>query len=273
MRSTREIPWQLNVFSRGLKKNLKLSLLQRHIGDVVGQRCLLITCGDNNGALNYYFREAGGAWTWADIGEHGTGPIRDMEELLGDEVHVVEPAGLPFASGSFDCVVAIDVHEHLTDPEPFTREMFRVTKPGGRAIVTVPNGDALKPVTIIKNLVGMSKEKYGHIRIGFSLKDLKSLMSRAGFAPRATGSYSKFFTEMLELMINFAYVKVLSKKDESIAVDEGTIAPSSQEQLGAVSGSYGLYSRLFPILKAISNLDRAIFFGIGYAVVLEARRP
>ena len=272
MATIAETPWQLEVFSKVLKKNLKLRLLQKHLGDVSGQRCILITCGDNNGALNYYFRDAGGSWTWADIGEHGPEPIRDMEELLGEHVHIVEPDGLPFPDESFDCVAVIDVHEHLRDPKPFTRELFRIVRRGGRAIVTVPNGDPWKLATIIKNLVGMTKETYGHVRIGYSLRDLKQLMSSAGFAPHATGSYSKFFTEMLELAVNFAYVKVLSKKPKGAQVDEGVIAPSSQEQLTAVSGSYGLYSKLFPIIKAISRLDQLIFFGTGYAVVVEAKR-
>ncbi len=265
-------PWQLEVFSRGLKKNQKLNLLQKHLGDVSGQRCVLITCGDNNGALNYYLRESGGDWTWADIGEHGPEPIKEMEELLEETVHLVEPDNLPFPDDSFDCVMVIDVHEHLPNPEPFTKELHRVVRRGGRAIVTVPNGDAAKPVTIIKNMVGMTKEKYGHQRIGYSLRSLNGLMSKAGFVNYATGSYSKFFTEMLELCINFAYVQVLSKKNKDVAVDEGTIAPTSQEQLSAVSGSYGLYARAFPLIKALSWLDRLIFFGTGYAVMVESKK-
>jgi SAM-dependent methyltransferase len=269
---TAQAPWQLQIFSRGLKKNLKLRLLQKHIGDVSGQACLLVTCGDNNGALNYHFRDAGGQWTWADIGEHGVEPIKEMEELLDEDVHVVKPGALPFGEESYDCVVAIDVHEHLQDPGPFTEELLRVVRRGGRVIVTVPNGDPLKPATIIKNLVGMTKEKYGHVRIGYTLRDLKRLMSRVGLEPYATGSYSKFFTEMLELGINFAYVNALSKRSKSVEVEEGVIAPSSRDQLDAVSGSYGLYSRVFPLINAISKLDRLIFFGTGYAVLVEAKR-
>jgi 2-polyprenyl-3-methyl-5-hydroxy-6-metoxy-1,4-benzoquinol methylase len=265
-------PWQLEVFSQGLKKNLKLRLLMKHVGDVSGQQCLLITCGDNNGALNYYFRESGGNWTWADIGEHGPDPIEEMRDLLEEEVHIVKPDALPFPDQSFDCVVVIDVHEHLPHPEPFTRELFRIVKLNGRAIVTVPNGDPLKPVTIFKYMVGMSKEKYGHQRIGYTMKNLKRIMSENGFRPSATGSYSKFFTEMLELVINFAYVRVLSRKNKDVEVPEGTIAPTSKVQLDAVSGSYKMYSRVFPIFKAISSLDRLIFFGTGYAVMVEGKK-
>lgn len=265
-------PWQLEVFSRGLKKNQKLRLLLKHLGDVSGQRCMLLTCGDNNGALNYYFRQAGGRWTWAEIGEHGLGPVREMEAFLGEKVHIVGTHTLPFPDESFDCVVVIDVHEHIDDPRPITRELCRVVRRGGRAIVTVPNGNPWKPVTILKHLVGMTREKYGHKRIGLTLAQLKGLMAEAGFRPYATGSYSRAFTELLELCVNFAYVKVLSRKSRGVQVEEGTIAPASMEQLDAVSGAYGLYNRLFPVIRAISGLDRLIFWGVGYAVMVAARR-
>ncbi len=273
MKSTMEVPWQLQAFSQGLKKNKKLRLLQKHLRDASGLRCLLVTCGDNNGALNYHFREAGGIWTWADIAEHGVAAVREMEEFLGETVHAVEPDALPFPDASFDCVVAIDVHEHLKEPQPFTGELFRVVRPGGRAIVTVPNGDQWKPANVIKYLIGMTKEQYGHMRIGYNLKDLKELLSSVGFRPHATGSYSKFFTEMMELIVNFAYVKVLSKKGNGVQPEEGTIAPSSQAELKAVSGAYSLYSRLYPTMRVISQLDRLVPFGTGYAVLVEAERP
>jgi len=46
---------------------------------------------------------------------------------------------LAFAGESFDVVYAIEVIEHLKNPYDFIREMHRVVKPGGMAVITTPN--------------------------------------------------------------------------------------------------------------------------------------
>ena len=46
---------------------------------------------------------------------------------------------LPYDDGTFDITCSLEVIEHLEDQFRFVRELFRVTKPGGRAIVSTPN--------------------------------------------------------------------------------------------------------------------------------------
>jgi hypothetical protein len=96
----------------------------------------------------------------------------------------------------------------------------------------------------------------------------------------ATTSFSKFFTEMLELSINFLYVKVLRKrshKDEDSGHDaheheHGEIAPATADQLRKVQTSYRIYSIIFPAYWLLSQLDHLLFFTEGYCVVVEGRR-
>ena len=45
---------------------------------------------------------------------------------------------------SFDCVVAVEVLEHVEEDESFVREVQRVLKPGGLFLMTTPNGDSVK---------------------------------------------------------------------------------------------------------------------------------
>lgn len=46
---------------------------------------------------------------------------------------------LPYDAGSFDFTVAIEVIEHVQDQFGFVRELHRVTRAGGRVLVTTPN--------------------------------------------------------------------------------------------------------------------------------------
>ena len=53
---------------------------------------------------------------------------------------VIEASGtdLPFMDACFDAVVALDVFEHIDDDFKAIQEAFRVLKPGGVAVITVP---------------------------------------------------------------------------------------------------------------------------------------
>lgn len=261
-------PYQLKMFRKSLKKRQKVALLAHHLGAVDRERCLLVTCGDNNGAMNHAFREHGGRWTWADVEP----TLKDeMERLLGEPVHACDPERLPFGDSAFDVAIAIDVHEHLEDPTPFTDELKRVVADGGRILVTVPNGDDRKLACRIKRWLGMTPAVYGHERWGYTTEELRAMLERSRLQPVSDSSYSKFFTELVELGINFLYVKVLKKG--ASGDDEHAIAPGSEEDLRKVQKSYRVYAIAYPFFKAISLLDVFLFFRRGYAVVVEAVRP
>lgn len=46
---------------------------------------------------------------------------------------------LPFGDASFDVVMAIEILEHLENPRAFLREIARVLRPGGTAVISTPN--------------------------------------------------------------------------------------------------------------------------------------
>ena len=278
-RASRGDPWQLAMFRKGLKKRLRLKVLKRLLQPISGEeQCLLLTCGDNNGAMNYFLRELGGRWSWADLEDTS---IPEMSELLGEPVVHATEDNLPFDDASFDRIVVIDVHEHVDDPSIVTRELVRILKPDAQLIITTPDGDETRLAVRIKSMVGMSVETYGHTRVGLTSRQIEELMIAAGVRPVATTSFSRFFTEMLELSINFMYVKVLRKDDRAsqpekhAAVgtgerhqDHAEIAPATAEQLRKVKNSYRIYSIIFPVYWLISQLDHLLFFREGYCVVV-----
>lgn len=261
------VPWQLKMLRVSVKKTQKLKSLLAHLQPPVAGDCLLVTCGDNTGALNYRLRECGGDWSFCDLEPQN---VAAMAELLGQEVvHAAGPAALPYPDGRFDTVVTIDCQEHLDDPGAFTREIARIVRPGGRAIVTVPSGNERKLAVRLKNALGMTKEFYGHKVVGYDVPALEEQARAAGLEPVSSSSYSRLFTELVELCINFVYVKVLSRKKAA----DGRIAPTSEQQMRKVMKAYRVYRLCYPIFKAVSLLDVLVPFGRGYAVVLETRKP
>lgn len=262
-------PWQLRMFRKTLKKQLRLHNLKKMLGTInPDDKCLLVTSGDNNGAMNYNLRALGGQWSWADLEDTS---IAEMSELLGDEVKHVTYDKLPYPDDYFDIVISIDCLEHMEHPVVFTKELQRIARPNGRVIITVPGGQKTKIANIIKNMVGMTKEKYGHVVDGYSAKELNHFMEQANLKPVGKRTFSRFFTEMLELGINFMYVMVLSKKSK-VEVEEGTIAPATEEQLRSVEKTYKMYSLIYPFFKIISSLDYLLFFTRGYVVIVEGRK-
>lgn len=259
-------PWQLQMFQRSLKKQWKLAALLEFIGNRTGKRCLLITCGDNTGALNWYLRHQGGRWLWGDI---ESAQLIEMSRFLGEPVYHLQPDQLAFADGQFDCIVSIDVMEHLQDDQPFLRELRRILHPHGDLIVTVPNGDPTLFANRLKRLVGMVPEVYGHTRAGYSLAELHARVQSVGFRVTGTGGYSRLFTELLELALNFGYVFVLSRRRGQSR--ETGIAPTSAQALKTHGLAYRLYSLIYPLLHLISRLDRFLPEQMNNAVIVSAR--
>lgn len=54
---------------------------------------------------------------------------------------------LPYPDSSFDCVVSFQVIEHIKDDSAFLKEISRVLKPNGLALITTPN----RPMSLSRN--------------------------------------------------------------------------------------------------------------------------
>lgn len=79
-------------------------------------------------------------------------PQYQCSEYWGDKTTYGEMVGgvrnedlqaLSFDAMTFDVVLSSDVLEHMPSPYQAHREIFRVLKPGGRHIFTVPYGEAM----------------------------------------------------------------------------------------------------------------------------------
>jgi SAM-dependent methyltransferase len=80
---------------------------------------------------------------WRDLGHLIDGTLVNQDlSWPGDtrtNVDIFSPLHeIPRVDGTFDCVICIAVLEHVINPVEVVREMFRVTKPGGYIVASVP---------------------------------------------------------------------------------------------------------------------------------------
>ncbi len=151
-------------------------------------------CGDGwpNGV---WLTEHATDYTGVDISEAG---IANATQA-GLNVQLIEDASeLPFPDNTFDVVVCVEVMEHLFAPLDAAREMWRVLKPGGKLIATVPNiaywrRRADMAVLGRWNPVGdlrSTKEPWRdpHIRF-FAKRNFAAMLQADGFDPVRVGGH------------------------------------------------------------------------------------
>jgi SAM-dependent methyltransferase len=87
---------------------------------------------------------------------------------------------LPFRDASFDAIYSMGTIEHFDETEHAVAEMARVLKPGGRAIVGVPNrhDPFLRPL-FATMLQAVGLYGYGYEK-SYSRRALKQMLERAG---------------------------------------------------------------------------------------------
>lgn len=258
--------WQLEIAQKSLKKQEKIRSLQRFLEPMAGKTCLEVGC--DKGVLSYYLRQWGGNWMSVDADEEN---IRITKDLVGEGVEYTDGKTLRFADRSFDCIVSIDFLEHIETDREFIDEMQRVLKDDGTLYITVPHigkGLILNP---LRKWLGFKPEDYGHVREGYSLKDLQEKLEKGGFTVQDSSTFSRFFSEGIELGINFGYFFLLSRKQHRGGI-KGGISPESGDDVARHAKSLKMYSLIYPFVKTVSLLDKLIPFTQGYILMLSAKK-
>ena len=162
--------------------------------------------------------------------------IKKAKESGGKaKLMVADAAKLPFDDDYFDKILCGEVLEHVRNLEVVVKEMKRVLKKGGIAVVTVPqrNADATVWKRIKNGILGRKTElledfsveayrkvKHMHIR-SFIFEDLKGIFEREGFKLERAASakvvdfpfYEESFSLTRKLRAQRAFTKLLGIMD------------------------------------------------------------
>jgi 2-polyprenyl-3-methyl-5-hydroxy-6-metoxy-1,4-benzoquinol methylase len=91
---------------------------------------------------------------------------------------------LPCHDESFDAVIAAEVIEHLENPRAIARELFRLLKAGGMAIVSTPNNESWRSLVSLMmrgHHVAFCDGSYPAHITALLRKDLERVLVEAGF--------------------------------------------------------------------------------------------
>ena len=108
---------------------------------------------------------------------------------------------LPIDDQTFDIVTAIEVIEHLENPRHFIREIHRILKPKGLAIITTPNNE--------------------------SITSLLSLFLRGYFSAFAPDCYPAHITPVLQIDLERILKELQFKNISTLYTNEGRLPGSS----------------------------------------------
>jgi SAM-dependent methyltransferase len=256
--------WALALFNRSVLKQAKFKQIMARLDDPSGKQGLDI--GADNGVISYLLRKHGGHWHSADLDQRTVASIR---QLVGSDVHQLDGGRTPFGDGAFDIVVIVDFLEHIPDDQGFTRELARILKPGGQAVINVPHPKPGSVVTRLRHAIGLTDEWHGHLRPGYTVQDLRNLLG-SSFAVEKAVTYSGAFSELIDTALNGLYLKTQKKQGTHVSSAKGPVITGSDMRKNRKQ--FLFLSALYPFIWLVAKLDALLWFTPGYKLIVSARR-
>ncbi len=145
------------------------------IQQVLTPGCSILEAGAGSGRWIKFLNEHGYRIQGLELNRPDVERFNDMYPEMSLDFGDVRQ--LPYEDRQFDAIMSLGVLEHLIDgPEDAAKEMFRVLKPGGRVIFTVPHANVLFSIeriadafkyrllgsNLIRSLLGRKRVQYSH---------------------------------------------------------------------------------------------------------------
>jgi SAM-dependent methyltransferase len=214
---------------------------------------VLYDAGGGEGAFAYHVARRFPRWTVV-IGDNEPATLERgarIKQALGlgnlsiREVDLREPGD----EDAYDVVVCSDVLEHIDDDARVVKHLGRALRPGGVLIVTSPSVPQPRHLPLVRwreRRIGFHPSDYGHVRDGYSERQLEVLFDDAGLEVETVRqTFGPFGTLMFDLF--FA---------------------TGDSQPNPV-----VYAGLFPFYMTLAALDVSLATRHGAAVLGVARKP
>ena len=240
---------QYFMFKKSLLLRAELQEIVRVVGSTEGLVCLEI--GSPNPFFSYRLRKLGGQWHTAIINNNA---LQAFTELLGENVYVVPDLKMPFKKKIFDVIVIIDLLEFVKNDESFIEECHGLLKSDGRLVVNVIKPKSWSLLNPLRTILGLASENTGRYRAGYTESRLFNILKH-GFDVSVMRSYSKWFTEFVDLLVQFSLMRIEAKKHVDSAERKKRVM------------------KLASIFYWVAyQLDMFLFFTKGFRLVASAKR-
>lgn len=248
--------WPVRLFSKSVLKQAKYRRMVAALGPVEGLH--LLDIGSDNGVFSYLLRQQGGHWKSADLDARSVAAIRQL--VHSDVYRIADGQPLPFVDDEFDCVVIVDIIEHLHDDRGFMREVYRVLKPGGKLIINAPTVKTGSALMRFRDLVGQTEDIHGHVRPGYTHAQLLALLNDQ-FRLIQYETHTKFFSKFMDTLMVLG-ISLLKRNRREARSGRGVLVTG--EDMQSHQRLFILYSLVYPFVWLFSRLDRLLPFRTGY---------
>ena len=224
------------------RRELVRELLLRHRPE--GERIRILDVGCGTGAT---------LTALSDLGElvaldRSPAALRFCRRRGFSQLILAEAERLPVASDSVEVVLALDLLEHIEDDGAAAREIARVLRPGGIAIITVP---------ALPGLWSEHDEALDHIR-RYRARRLRRILTEAGFRIE---KLSPVITALLLPIAALRFVQRVPPKRKGTPETAFIIPPRAINRL------------LIGILRLERVWLRCLSLPVGVSLVAVTRKP
>ena len=249
-----------NPFHYSIATRIRNSYFLKYLNPSPQDKILEVGCGIGYFCKLLFDR---GAEVWGiDLSSES---VDVCKTTIGENFSVGNAELLEFSDQMFDKVLCTEVLEHVQDDKIALQEMFRVLKPNGSMLITIPTQDGVFG-SKIKNIMHVHGEGPGkHEREGYTKKEIITLVESVGFKVIKTRYTMVFFTEIFMGITKLAY----SKKTNEDHLD-------SQSDVSQISDSiiFKIFKLIFPLVLIVSMIDDILLHRLlkGHMIVLKAKK-